>query len=325
MPAEVDERKQCGMRLTKDPTPEKVLAGLQAQIERSSQFASTIDPVAALQTYERLIRLLQPRLSELRRSVGLPADPPIFAAARARTSARRRYAGMPVPSDRVFTYWNTPIDTAPPLVKACLANIRESYPALRVLDGESVRELIDVPDRIAAVLEDSRPAHFSDYVRTRILEEHGGLWFDATAWVGRSLDDDLHRRYLRAGTVFPRWTKLSIANWFIASQRGSALLGLQRRALDAWWTHFDDLPDYFLYHRIFETLQVLVPEARGQWSAAPPLSATSAHLLQLAMMQPWRPGTLTDIAAVAPLQKLSYKYDSVPEGSVLEHLTDPYV
>lgn len=313
------------MRLTKDPTPEKVLAGLKAQIERSSQFASTIDPVAALQTYERLIRLLQPRLSELRRSVGLPADPPIFAAARARTSARRRYGGMPVPSDRVFTYWNTPIDTAPPLVKACLANIRESYPALRVLDGESVRELIDVPDRIAAVLEDSRPAHFSDYVRTRILEEHGGVWFDATAWVGHNFDDDLQRRYLRAGTIFPRWTKLSIANWFIASQKESVLLGLQRRALDEWWTHFDDLPDYFLYHRIFEVLQVLVPEARGQWNAAPVLSATSAHLLQLAMMQPWRPGTLTDIAAVAPLQKLSYKYGTVPDGSVLGHLIGPYV
>ncbi|MBE8146933.1 hypothetical protein IOD13_14860 [Brevibacterium casei] len=40
---------------------------------------------------------------------------------------------------------------------------------------------------------------------------------------------------------------------------------------------------------------------------------------------PWRPGTLTDIAAVAPLQKLSYKYGTVPDGSVLGHLIGPYV
>ncbi len=92
------------------------------------------------------------------------------------------------------------------------------------------------------------------------------------------------------------------------------LLGMQRRALDEWWNHNDDLPDYFLYHRIFEVLQVMVPEVRGQWDAAPPLSATSAHLLQLEMMQPWRPNTLADIDAVAPLQKLSYKYDTVPEA-----------
>lgn len=312
------------MRQTKAPAPEKILAGLQAQIERSGRFASTIDPVAALQTYDRLIRLLQPRLPDMRRSVGLPAEPQPFAALRARVEARRRFRHKRVPSDRVFTYWNTSVDSAPALVQACLANIGRAYPALEVLDGRSVRTLIDIPERISSLLENDRPAHFSDYVRTRILEEHGGLWFDATAWVGHNLDMELQRRYLRAGTIFPRWTKLSIANWFIASQQGSVLLGMQRRALDEWWNHNDDLPDYFLYHRIFEVLQVMVPEVRGQWDAAPPLSATSAHLLQLEMMQPWRPNTLADIDAVAPLQKLSYKYDTVPEGSVLEHLIAPY-
>lgn len=195
------------------------------------------------------------------------------------------------------------------------------YPALRVLDRTSVRDVVEIPVRIAELLEVDRPAHFSDYIRTKILEERGGIWADATAWICRNLDDDLEREYLCAGTIFPRWTRRTIANWFIASYPHTPLLSPQRMTLDAWWEENDDLPHYFLYHRIFEVLQRLVPEVRGQWDAAPTLSAAGAHRLQLEMMQPWRPDTLTTIA---PLQKLSYKYDEVPAGSVLEHLTRDY-
>lgn len=298
---------------------ERVLAGLQAQLDRVSTFTDTIDPSASIETYRRLLRLLEPQQGRLRAAAGLPERPPRFASLRTRLAARR-YASLPVPSDRVFSYWDKPLDDAPPLVRACLAQLRSVYPSLRVLDGRSVRELVPIPHRVATLLEHERPAHFSDYVRTRVLEEHGGIWVDATAWVHRSLDDELQRRLLRAGTIFPRWTRRSIANWFIASQPHSPILALQRLALDAWWEANDDLPDYFLYHRIFEVLQAFVPEARGQWDAAPALSSASAHLLQLEMMQPWRPERLRGMLATAPLQKLSYKYDAVPSGAVLEHL-----
>lgn len=312
-----------GSRTETDLT--RVFEGLRMQLERSSRFTDTLDVTAAWQTYDRVLRLVEPRLVELRRAVGLPDEPPALAAWRAQVVTRARYLDRPVPSDRVFSFWNSGEGSAPPLVRACLAQTRKLYPALQVLDGRSARELVEIPDRVAGVLEQDRPAHFSDYVRTRVLEEHGGLWFDATAWVGRNLDVELRDRYLRAGTVFPRWTRRAIANWFIASHPHTVLLGLQRRVLDLWWDANDDLPDYFLYHRIFEVIQELVPEARGQWNAAPALSALDAHLLQLQMMQPWRVDTLPRIARTAPLQKLSYKYDAVPEGSVLAHLVGPYV
>ncbi|MCM3657669.1 capsular polysaccharide synthesis protein [Agromyces mediolanus] len=300
------------------PDLDRVMAGLRAQLERSARFEETIDLAASLRTSLRLVQLLQPRLGELRRAAGLPEAPPPFASWRARRSARAA-AAQPVPSDRVFTFWNRPIAEAPPLVRACVAQLQRTYPHARVLDGAAARELVEIPERVATVLEAARPAHFSDYVRTRVLAEHGGIWVDATAWVDRPLDAELHR-LLRAGVVFPRWAKRQIANWFIAGQPRDVVLVLQRLALDAWWESTDDLPDYFLYHRIFEVVQALVPEARGQWDAVPPLSATSAHLLQLEMMQPWRRATVRRILDAAPLQKLSYKYDAVPAGSVLERL-----
>ena len=297
---------------------ERILAGLQAQLERSKTFLPTLDLAAAATAYRDVVLLLEPQLPTLRAQAGLAPEPGLFARWSANLAARH-YADRPVPSELVLTYWNQPIGPAPPLVQACVAQLRRVYPQLRVLDGAGVRELIEVPDRIADLLETDRPAHFSDYVRTRILAEHGGLWFDATSWVHRNLDDDL-TSYLRAGTVFPRWTAAQIGNWFIASQPRTPLITLQWLALDAWWSARDDLPDYFLYHRIFEVLHALVPEVRGQWDATPALSATQAHLLQLQMMQPRDPARIRAMLEHAPLQKLSYKYDTVPAGSVLERL-----
>lgn len=307
------------MATSSERAAERVIDGLRAQLERSSRFTSTIDPVASAAALYRITELLKPRRAQLRVQSGLPPTAPPMARWRTRTS--RPYADAPVPSDRVFTYWNNPIETAPPLVQACVKQLSRVYPSLRVLDGPGVRELIEIPDRIADLLETERPAHFSDYVRTRILAEHGGLWFDATTWVQRNFDAELSR-YLRAGTVFPRWTKGSIGNWFIASQPATPLITMQYLALDAWWHAYDDLPDYFLYHRIFEVITSFVPEIRGQWDATPSLSSTAAHLLQLDMMQPWDPKRVGRMLNQAPLQKLSYKYDDVPPGSVLERLLE---
>ena len=302
---------------------QSVLEGLQAQLDRVSHFEDSIDPGRALETYRRVLDLLWPNLEDLRVQAGLTPRPVPFSAKRARIQLPLRYRHMPVPTDRVFTYWDRPIDQAPPLVQACLAQLQSVYPHVHVLNGETVRDFIDVPQRIADLLEHDRPAHFTDYVRTKLLEQHGGIWVDATAWVDRDLTAVLKPK-LRSGTFFVRWTRTQISNWFIASQPGTPMITLLRLALELWWQNNDDLPDYFLYHRIFDVLRATVPEFRGQWAATPGYSSAAAHLMQLEMMMAYRPHVLEAILATAPLQKLSYKYDTVPEGSLLEHLIRNY-
>lgn len=298
--------------------PERIAAGVRAELERSAHFEGDFDLGAAITASIRVADLLVPRVEELRIAAGLSASPRRFARRRARRAART-YTSAPVPTDRVFTFWNRPLEQAPPLVRACVDQMLRVYPHARVLDGASARELVEIPDRVATLLEDAHPAHFTDFVRTRLLEEHGGLWIDATAWVDRDLEEMLRPR-LAAGTLFPRWTGAYIANWFIASQPRTPIITLQRLALEAWWENYDNLPDYFLFHRIFEVLCWIVPEFRGQWDAVPALSATSCSLLQMEMMAPHHPAVVRGILEISPLQKLSYKYDTVPEGSVLERL-----
>lgn len=297
------------------------VAGLDAQFARVEKFKDTADPAAERRAGRLVTDFLRPRLPQLRAAAGLPAGH--GSRARGRQLAREARIRAVENDLPVFCYWNSGADNAPEVARACMAQLRELHPEAHMLDAGSVREFIDIPARIASVLEHDRPAHFADYVRVALLEKHGGIWVDATCWVPEPLELAV-LPYLEAGVVYPRWTSGQIGNWFIAAASDSLVITLQRIALEMWWTERSDLPDYFLYHRIFETLHTLVPEFRGQWAEATTLSSAASHLLQLSMMQPWFPGFGDIMDKLSIVQKLSYKYDpaSVPDGSILRHLLD---
>lgn len=296
-----------------------VLEGIQAQLKRADRFRDAVDPAAAFAARTLVADFLTPRLPELRVAAGLPAAPGTRADGVA--IAQRDGARVDEATLGVYTFWNSPLEQAPPLVRACIAQMRALHPTLQVLDGRTARELVEIPDAVAAVLEKDHPAHFSDFVRVSVLDQHGGIWVDATCWAPNPLPRAV-APLLTAGALYPRWTRHQIGNWFIAAVPGTPLLRLQRLALAAWWTEEGGIPDYFLFHRIFEVLIDLVPEFHGQWHAVPVVSSAASHLLQLGMMQPWNPDAVRLAARASIIQKLSYKYDSaaVPERSVLGRL-----
>ncbi|MCR2811069.1 MULTISPECIES: capsular polysaccharide synthesis protein [unclassified Microbacterium] len=302
-----------------DGAPSSFLAGLAAQLARVEKFKDILDPAAVRRGSRLVTEFFRERRDALRHAAGLPAGPGSSALGR-RLAAQDLARSRDVPL-AVYSYWNTGAHDAPDIVRACTAQLQRMHPGVRLLDAVSVRELIDIPSRIHTVLERDRPAHFADYVRSALLDRYGGIWVDATCWVPRPLGEVI-RPLLSGGVLYPRWATGQIGNWFIAAVPGSLVIRLQRAALEMWWAERDDLPDYFLYHRIFEALRALIPEFRGQWSEAGHLSSASSHVLQLSMMEPWSADVAGVIDQISIVQKLSYKYDpaSVPAGSILQHL-----
>lgn len=283
-----------------------VLARLLDQARRAREYyAPTIDPAASARARIEAGDFVRDHLEELRSdAAGSIVDP-----------ATAGLADEPLP---VWTYWDRPESEAPPVVRACLAQLRRVHPDARILDADAARELVPMPPAIARRLAD-RPAHRSDLIRVSLLERHGGIWVDATAYVPRPLTGPVTDR-LGAGALYLRWGGQQISNWFIAARRGNPMITLQRAALEAWWSERDELPDYFLYHRLHEALVAEDPDARAVARAMPRVSTIPSHLLQLAMLRPYDPDEVRLILDAAMLQKLSYKYDSVPAGSVLERL-----
>lgn len=294
-------------------------AGLEAQLSRVERFKDAADPAAALRGSRLVTEFLHPRVPELRAAAALPAGHGSSAHGRELALVEgARAVDVELP---VFCYWGTGIDGAPEIVRACVDRLLSLHPDARILDASSVRELIGIPTRVAEVLEEDHPAHFSDFVRVSLLERYGGIWVDATCWVPDRLSPAV-APLLTAGVVYPRWTTGQIGNWFIAAVPDALVIRLQRIALEMWWTSRSDLPDYFLYHRVFEALRSLIPEFRGQWAQVPFLSSAASHLLQLSMMQRWSPGVADAVRGLSVVQKLSHKFDpaDVPEGSILDHL-----
>lgn len=284
---------------------------LAAQVDRArTHFASTIDPGASLAARGEATEFLTHRQEAIRAQVA-------GAAAGAGSS--------PLVDDDlpIFTYWDTGPDHAPPLVQACLTQLRRVYPGCHVLTRDTVSGYVTIPGIVADRLAD-RPAQFSDFVRVSLLERYGGVWVDATCFVPAADLTERVEPLLDAGVIYQRWGGKQIANWFIGARPANTLIALQRAALEAWWTERDDLPDYFLFHRIFEAITTVFPEARRLWRQVPHVSAIPSHILQLAMFRPFDPVEARAILEASFVHKLSYKYDpgDVPADSLLARVLD---
>lgn len=286
-----------------------LLARLAAQARRAHDYyAPTVDPAASFAARREVQRFVREHLDDIR-----------SAAARPLPGADAGSFG-PFP---VFAYWADGEEAAPPLVRACLEQLRRVHPETHVLDAAAAEAAVRLPAAALAGIGD-RPAHRSDLLRVALLERFGGMWIDATAYVPAPIGDAVEAA-LDAGVLVERWSPERIANWFIAARAGNPLVALLRAALEAWWRSTDRLPDYFLFHRVFESLLAEAPEAAAIWRRVPFWSAVPSHLLQLAMLRPYDPAEVRAILAAAPLQKLSYKYDArdVPPGSTLARLIGP--
>ncbi len=289
--------------------PADFLARLRSQARRAKQYyAPTIDPAASARARIEAGEFVRKHLDALRSDAA--AD-----AARASDASVSDAVGERLP---VWSYWDGLERDAPPLVRACFAQLRRVHPDVRILDAAAARELVPMAHVIERRLR-GRPAQRSDLIRVTLLARHGGIWIDATAYAPAPLTEPVAAR-LAAGVFYLRWGGQQISNWLIGARAGNRLIAMQRAALEAWWTERDDLPDYFLYHRLFEALVAEDAEARRIAKAMPRVSTIPSHLLQLAMLRPYDPGEVRLILEAAMAQKLSYKYDGVPPGSVLERL-----
>jgi hypothetical protein len=211
----------------------------------------------------------------------------------------------------IFIYWAQGFDAAPPVVRACLAALRQNNPGSRVheLTDDNVGSYVDVPEDLVAALDGNR-THFSDLLRLLLLEKFGGVWVDGTCFVSEPLRPHLDEALGRAGVFAFNYTGPYISSWFLAARPGSYAMHLWRAACFLWWERRAELIDYFLLHHVFEMLYHLDDRFRSEWDGGLRLSSHPAHALQTAMLCPYDPETFRGITAGSFAHKLRYKYQA---------------
>lgn len=86
----------------------------------------------------------------------------------------------------VFTYWEGPMH---PFTEVCIGSIARVYNRRHVhLTPNTLRDWIDVD---AALFECEHLIFRSDFIRTKLLQRHGGWWFDADVLLFRNPDDQI--------------------------------------------------------------------------------------------------------------------------------------
>ena len=216
----------------------------------------------------------------------------------------------------LWSYWKQGEDAAPDLVKSCIASWRNLNAGwdIRVLDQSSVPRFT----AMTGVPESIRVQHYTDVLRVRLLDEHGGVWADATTLCATPLDHWLPPLMQSGFFAFSRpGPDRVIASWFLASEPGGTLIRAWRRATDAYWLSVGRADHYYWLHYLFEWLTLKNPEANVLWAGTPHISADGPHLIQRYLRHGYdatRLNEATDLHAI-PIHKLTWR-GNISSGDV---------
>lgn len=162
---------------------------------------------------------------------------------------------------RIWSCWLQGMDRAPKFVQACLASQGMCFPDREhiVVSDSTYKDYISLPEHIERKYKEGiiPPAMFSDIIRLELLIRYGGTWLDASVLCTSNdcppniLDCDLFMfRYSRSGSkVFG-----GISNWFITARPNNRLLMILRDMLYQYWSDYDCVIDYYIFHHFFDML-----------------------------------------------------------------------
>jgi hypothetical protein len=137
---------------------------------------------------------------------------------------------------KIWTYWDNP-DRIPKSVKLCMESWKKFNPDYEIvlLTKKNFKGYITIPEEIRdhPHFNDS-PQRFADLVRLYALDEHGGIWIDASVLVKEHFDKWLFPKYAEfsgyyMGAYSTDEKTPAIENWFMAANKNSKFIKLWKQ------------------------------------------------------------------------------------------------
>lgn len=185
--------------------------------------------------------------------------------------------GIPVQNSPIWVCWWTGEESAPPLVKRCIASIRRNagtHP-VHLITQSNYAQYLDIPANVLEAMQSGRVcfANFSDYLRFSLLSRYGGLWLDATIYCSAALPDEIFEMPLftcksperECGYISRyRWTSFCFGGYCNGS-----LFGFMSDALATFWIKNGYSIDYLLVDYLIELAYSEIPVIRALLDAVP--------------------------------------------------------
>ena len=210
----------------------------------------------------------------------------------------------------VWFCWLQGLESAPELVKACLASQQRWVRGKRfvVITVENYRDYVTFPADIVrkhdkGIIPD---AHFTDLIRLELLITYGGTWIDSTVlctsgdYPDSIMDCDLFMfqyRSKKAGFS-------GISNWLISAYSQNMLLMILRDMLIQYWRDYDCVMDYYVFHLFFGMIAKKFPE---EIEAMPKMNSVRAIQMALWLEKAYDPQKMEQFLAMSSFHKLDYR------------------
>ena len=235
-----------------------------------------------------------------------------------------------VPGDtKVFVYWDDP-QTTPAIAKACRASLHsfvdDGFTLIELDDGnldEHIAIDASVRDRLAG-----KPAHFSDYLRSRLLQEHGGLWLDSTCLLTQPLSSIVSMVQDQEAFLFT-YAGSRVGSWFFWARPTSYVLNAIAETEILWWERNDHLTNYFMWHDIVEMLYWTDPLYARAWDDMRKIHPREALGVLGELEKPFDQERYDELVRASGVHKLTYKLpreafeaDTFAGQIVLRHLPE---
>ena len=206
----------------------------------------------------------------------------------------------------IWIYWAQGIENAPDLVKVCVASWRYYNPNwnIKILNQTNINTM----QRVATT------PSFSDILRINLLDEHGGLWVDATTFCNKPLDDWLPE-YTKEGFFAFRepQPEYQLCSWFLYGERNNYIIKSWKQEVDDYWKTRKNAHEYLWFHSLFnklykndklvERIWNEVPNYKANWQ---PLAESPSNPHYFAPYTTQRLVQLKDNNLTAPVYKLKW-------------------
>lgn len=226
----------------------------------------------------------------------------------------------------IWLFWYQGFDEAPQLVTRCVESIRKHANDYEVilLDKNNYAKWVELDKSIHDALEKNEIglAHFSDFLRLKLLIEYGGVWIDPTVYMTDRIPDDIS-----SADIFmfkgPNRSELllqdrgCVSNWFILAKPNNVVLSITYVLMTEYIKKNHKFCDYYMTHWI---LTYVFRKCTDEWEKIPFYPSVMPHYFQFCdVTNRYDKKKWDTIQRISFVHKLSYKIE-VKEGSYLERL-----
>lgn len=225
----------------------------------------------------------------------------------------------------IWALWWQGTENMPYIIESCLANIQKngSGHPVHVIHRDNYKDFVDVPPHLEERLQAGQIslAHFSDYLRMKLLAEYGGIWVDATVFMKEPLDHLVYE--------MPFWTvrnpgqdEVNISNWewainLMGGWKGNGLFCAMVDVLERYWADHRIVATYFMTDCLIRLIYDRHEPIRDMIKAVPPSNAEYYYFQKKFALPLDEQDYKKEIGSQNRLYKLSWKCvyaEQLPDG-----------